>query len=214
MSEANPDYINAMFLSNHDQVRIANALEGKGVEAEKFAANVYMLVPGNSFTYYGEEIGMKAPATDADKWYRLPMVFDSDNLPKITVDGASETEAPKFGGVKQQLADKNSLLNHYRRLIRVKLSVPAIARGKITGQVSFDDAEVGAYTIEKDSEKLLVIHNFSSSKEKTLTITDDMVKGAQVVADFLGSADAGHLTVKDGKLTMPALSSVVIGSKQ
>jgi hypothetical protein len=41
-----------------------------------------------------------------------------------------------------------------------------------------------------------------------------MVKGAQVVADFLGSADAGHLTVKDGKLTMPALSSVVIGSKQ
>ncbi len=214
MSEANPEYINAVFLSNHDQVRIANALEGKGVEAEKFAANVYMLVPGNSFTYYGEEIGMTAPATDADKWYRLPMVFDSDNLPKITVDGASGTEAPKFGGVKQQLADKNSLLNHYRRLIKVKLSVPAIARGRITGQVSFDDAEVGAYTIEKDSEKLLVIHNFNASAEKTLTITDDMVKNAQVIADFLGSSDAGHLAIKDGKLTMPALSSVVIGSKQ
>ena len=214
MSEANPEYINAVFLSNHDQVRIANALEGKGVEAEKFAANVYMLVPGNSFTYYGEEIGMTAPATDADKWYRLPMVFDSDNLPKITVDGASGTEAPKFGGVKQQFADENSLLNHYRRLIKVKLSVPAIARGRITGQVSFDDAEVGAYTIEKDSEKLLVIHNFNASAEKTLTITDDMVKNAQVIADFLGSADAGHLAIKDGKLTMPALSSVVIGSKQ
>ena len=214
MSEANPEYINAVFLSNHDQVRIANALEGKGVEAEKFAANVYMLVPGNSFTYYGEEIGMTAPATDADKWYRLPMVFDSDNLPKITVDGASGTEAPKFGGGKQQLADENSLLNHYRRLIKVKLSVPAIARGRITGQVSFDDAEVGAYTIEKDSEKLLVIHNFNASAEKTLTITDDMVKNAQVLADFLGSSDAGHLAIKDGKLTMPALSSVVIGSKQ
>ena len=214
MSEANPEYINAVFLSNHDQVRIANALEGKGVEAEKFAANVYMLVPGNSFTYYGEEIGMTAPATDADKWYRLPMVFDSDNLPKITVDGASGTEAPKFGGVKQQLADEKSLLNHYRRLIKVKLSVPAIARGRITGQVSFDDAEVGAYTIEKDSEKLLVIHNFNASAEKTLTITDDMVKNAQVIADFLGSSDAGHLAIKDGKLTMPALSSVVIGSKQ
>jgi hypothetical protein len=99
-------------------------------------------------------------------------------------------------------------------LIKVKLSVPAIARGRITGQVSFDDAEVGAYTIEKDSEKLLVIHNFNASAEKTLTITDDMVKNAQVIADFLGSSDAGHLAIKDGKLTMPALSSVVIGSKQ
>ena len=214
MSEANSAYINAMFLSNHDQVRIANALEGKGVETEKFAANVYMLVPGNSFTYYGEEIGMTAPATDADKWYRLPMVFDSENLPKITVDGASETEAPKFGGVKQQLSDENSLLNHYRRLIKVKLSLPAIARGKITGQVSFDDAAIGAYTIEKDGEKLLVIHNFSPTDEKTLTITDDMAKNAQVLADFLGSSSASHMTVREGKLTMPALSSVVIGSKQ
>ena len=53
-----------------------------------------------------------------------------------------------------------------------------------------------------------------STWEKTLTITDDMVKNAQVIADFLGSSDAGHLAIKDGKLTMPALSSVVIGSKQ
>lgn len=212
MSAANPNYINATFLSNHDQVRIANSLESKGLSAEKFAANVYMLIPGNPFTYYGEELGMTAPATDSDKWYRLPMVFDSDNPQSITVDGASATEAPKNGGVKQQLADKDSLLNHYRRIISAKLKMPELARGRITAQQTFDDPAVGAYYVEKDGTKLLVIHNFSSTDEKTLTITDEMIPSAKVRADFLGSVNENHLEVKDGKLTMPAYSSVVIGS--
>lgn len=212
MREANPDYINAMFLSNHDQVRIANALESKGLEAQKFAANIYMLVPGNSFTYYGEEIGMTAPDSDSDKWYRLPMVFDSENLQDITVDGASATEAPENGGAKQQLKDKNSLLNHYRRLITVKLQNPEIARGKITSQQNFDDSEVGAYFIESDSTKLLVIHNFSSDSEKQLEISDKILKNATVCADLLSSADAEHIELKDGKITLPAYSSVVLKS--
>lgn len=210
MNGVNPNFINAMFLSNHDQIRIANALQSKGVAAQKFAANIYMLAPGNSFTYYGEEIGMTAPGTDSDKYYRLPMVFDSDNPQDITVDGASATEAPENGGVKQQLADKNSLLNHYRRLITVKLQNPAIARGIITAQQDFGDAQVGAYYIEKDGEKLLVIHNFSADQSKTLEITDDMLPKATVRADLLPNATDGHLSVKDGKLTLPAYSSVVL----
>ena len=212
MSEVNPDYINAMFLSNHDQIRIANALEGKGLEAEKFAANIYMLTPGNSYTYYGEEIGMTAPGTDSDKYYRLPMVFDSDNPQGITVDGASAVDAPTGGGVKQQLSDKNSLLNHYRRLITVKLQNPEIARGRMTKQENFGDTMIGAYYIEKDDSKLLVIHNFSPDTEKTVEITDDMLKNAAVCADLLPSADANHLSIKDGKLTLPAYSSVILKS--
>ena len=212
MSEVNPDYINAMFLSNHDQIRIANALEGKGLEAEKFAANIYMLTPGNSYTYYGEEIGMTAPGTDSDKYYRLPMVFDSDNPQGITVDGASAVDAPTGGGVKQQLPDKNSLLNHYRRLITVKLQNPEIARGRMTKQENFGDTMIGAYYIEKDDSKLLVIHNFSPDTEKTVEITDDMLKNAAVCADLLPSADANHLSIKDGKLTLPAYSSVILKS--
>lgn len=212
MSEVNPDYINAVFLSNHDQIRIANALEGKGVEAEKLAANIYMLMPGNSFTYYGEEIGMTAPGTNSDKYYRLPMVFDGEDLPGITVDGSSTVEAPSGGGVKQQLKDKDSLLNHYRRLITVKLQNPEIARGKVTAQEDFGDNEVGAYYIEKDGTKLLVIHNFSPENEKKLTITDDMLPKAEVRADLLGSVKQKHLSIKDGVITLPAYSSVVLRS--
>lgn len=212
MSEANQGYINAAFLSNHDQVRIGNSLESKGLAAQKFAANVYMLLPGNSFTYYGEEIGMTAPGTNSDKYYRLPMIFDSDNLPDITVDGASTVEPPKYGGVKQQLADSDSLLNHYRRLIIAKLQNPEIARGRITSQQAFDDKCIAAYFIEKDGEKLLVIHNFSGKNEKTLEITNEMIPNAKVCADFLGSVNDAHPELKDGTITLPAYSSVVIRS--
>ena len=215
MGKASKNFINAMFLSNHDQLRIANSLEGKGLDCEKFAANIYMLAPGNSYTYYGEEIGMTSPQTEGDAYYRLPMVFDSKNLQKITVPGTGDDfEAPEAGGVKQQLEDENSLLNHYRRIINVKLQNPEIARGKITKSQKFDDQEIGAYYVEYKGSKLLIIHNFSAEESKELTITDDMIKNATVRADLLGDTKDGHVELKDGKLTLPKRSSVIIKSAE
>lgn len=134
MTESNPNAINAMFLSNHDQVRSGNALESQGLSSQKLAAAVYMLAPGNPFIYYGEEIGVKAPNTTNDAAYRTQMVFDSDNLPDIYVNGiGDEPDVPTGGGVKQQLADKDSLLNYYRRIITIKNQNPEIARGRIVG---------------------------------------------------------------------------------
>ena len=213
MTTANPNYINAVFLSNHDQTRIANALEGKGLEAQKLAANIYMLTPGNSFTYYGEEIGMRSEKNGSDRYHRMPMVFDSENPQSITVEGSKASEQPTNGGVKQQLKDKNSLLNHYRTLIDTKLRYPAIARGKITSQVTFGDEAVCAYKIEHDGTQLLVVHNFSGKDEKSLEITDDMLPDATVAVSLQGKADAKALTVKDGKLTLPAYASVILCSK-
>ncbi len=52
-----PDFIDAPFLTNHDQDRIMDRLRGN-VEKAKLAANIYMTLPGNPYIYYGEEIGM------------------------------------------------------------------------------------------------------------------------------------------------------------
>lgn len=104
MTESNPNAINAMFLSNHDQVRSGNALESQGLSSQKLAAAVYMLAPGNPFIYYGEEIGVKAPNTTNDAAYRTQMVFDSDNLPDIYVNGiGDEPDVPTGGGVNSSL---------------------------------------------------------------------------------------------------------------
>ena len=214
MGKASKNFINAMFLSNHDQLRIANSLEGKGLDCEKFAANIYMLAPGNSYTYYGEEIGMTSPATTGDANFRTPMVFDSENLQKISVDNLGDTfEAPKYGGVVQQQKDKNSLLNFYRRIITVKLQNPEIARGQITGIQSFDDDTVGAFYTEYDGKKIMIIHNFDKTETKSLTITDDMIAKATLAADLVG-VEKEKVTFNGGKLSLPPHSSVVIRSAE
>lgn len=214
MTQANPNYINAVFLSNHDQLRAANSLENYGVEFEKFAASVYMLIPGNSFTYYGEEIGMTSPDTVNDKYYRTGMIFDSDNMPEILVNGIEiEQEAPADGGVKQQLENENSLLSFYQRIIKIKNQNPEIARGKVTGTQDFEDTAIGAYYIEYDSSKLLIIENFDRTESKTVTITDDMIENAVVRADLVTAENAEHIILNnDGTMTIPALSTVIIKS--
>lgn len=211
MDEANPNEINAMFLSNHDQVRIANTLEPQGLASEKLAAAVYLLCPGSPYIYYGEEIGIKAPVTTNDSAFRTQMIFDSDNLPTIFVNGmGDEPEVPTYGGVKQQLADKDSLLNYYRRILKIKLQNPEIARGKMTAVEELGDKNIGAYYIEDDGSKLMIIHNFSKTAEKELTITDDMIKNPSVRADLVAESSDKHIEIKDGKLTLPAQSTVIL----
>ncbi len=212
MTKANPNYINAVFLSNHDQVRAANALEAYGVEFEKFAASVYMLIPGNSFTYYGEEIGMVSPDTTNDKYFRTGMIFDSDNMPQIVVNGIEiDQEAPADGGVKQQLENDNSLLRFYQRIIKIKNQNPEIARGKVTGTEDFDDTNLSAYYVEYNGSKLMIIENFNRTDSKTVTITDDMIKNAVVRADLVTASNAEHIILnKDGTMTLPALSTVIL----
>lgn len=215
MKESNENAINALFLSNHDQVRIANSLEAQGLSYEKLAAALYMLFPGNSFIYYGEEIGIKAPNTTNDAAYRTAMIFDTDDMPDIFVNGiGNEFDEPTGGGVKQQLEVKDSLLNYYRRIIKIKNQNPELARGTITGMESFGSNNIGAYYVEYEGSKLMVIHNFSAKESKTLAITDDMIKNATVRADLVAESSDMHVELKDGKLTLPAQSTVILKSAE
>ena len=126
------------------------------------------------------------------------------------VDGALD-----FGVcVKQQLADKDSLLNYYRRIITIKNQNPEIARGRIVGTQGFDDKAVGAYYVEYEDSKLLIIHNFSKNDAKELTITDDMIKNATLRADLIPESSSKHTELKDGKISVPPQSTVIIKSAE
>ena len=208
--EINKDYINALFLSNHDQVRISNALSPLGLSYEKFAASIYMLFPGNPFMYYGEEISVSAAETTSDAYYRSAMIFDSENLPEISVDAKPiPIESPERGGVKQQLEDENSLLNFYRRILKIKLQNPEIARGRIVKTEDFGDVAICAYYIEYNGSTLMIIHNFSKEKSKDVTITESMIANPTVRADLV-TDNSGHISMTDGKLTLPPQSTVII----
>ena len=209
--------INANFLTNHDMPRVSNTLDDY---EQKFAAQLYLLSPGNSFTYYGEEIGIEAPNTTNDASYRTAMIWDNDNLPGIYVNGVAEVEPNPLGGVKQQLEDENSLLNAYRRVIRLKNQNPEIVRGNITETLDSTDPYLGGYYVEYEGEKLLVIH-YGGEEVLEFEVTDEILNNAEFrggcvatnAADYEAEPEDWKVTYKKGVLTLPPFSTAVLKAK-
>lgn len=228
--EANPNVIHAMFLSNHDQVR-SGSFFSKGLNVMKNAAALYILTPGNSYTYYGEEIGMKTPANyhNNDAFFRSPMIWDSDVEPDIwcTADAFCELD---FGGVKQQSEDENSLLNFYKRVFKIKGQNPEIARGTIVETYEVEgDTGVCAFKLNYNGSEVIIAHNVNGNKASELVITEEMLKNPEIVGDLYAGPDEvkqvairgetqpaepeelpEYATIEDGKLVLPPRSSVVI----
>ncbi len=224
--EANENAINAFFLSNHDMVRSGNFF-AKGLSDKKMAAAAYLLTPGNSFTYYGEEIGMEVPENcfNNDAFYRGAMNWDEKNPNPIWCTADAYSDCP-YGGVEQQTDDADSLLSFYRDAIRVKNQSPQIARGDITEVISFENgADICAFKVEYEGEIIIVIHNMDDENSATLTLTEDMVKDpvirgklyakTQTDREKLGAEAEDKIvetSLADMILKMPAQSTVVLGS--
>lgn len=208
IKENNANAINANFLTNHDMVRLANMLDE---DDNKMAAALYMFAPGNAFTYYGEEIGIEAASTSSDAYYRTAMIWDNDDLPKITVPGVPSVDANALGGVKQQLEQKHSLLNAYRKMIRIRQQNPEIARGNITELVNFDDKKCAGYITDYNGSRVLIIHN-ASDKAQELTI--DMIANPElrgwINADLAETPNEEPVKLSGTTLSVPERTSVVL----
>ena len=207
----NPDYIDAPFLSNHDQARSASALRSKP-EKMKLAADMYILAEGIPFIYYGEEIAMKSGSQDPTK--RTGLVWKPDGKDKMmctwtndpTYGNAINIYNKKTVSVEEQNKDPNSLLNHYKRIIRVKTSHPSLLRGRLV-PVGFDDPVLESYVMETSEEKSFVVHNVSASK----TITSKIPEGCEMPVVY--AANPG-VKVEDGNLTIPPMTTVVMAKRK
>lgn len=202
----NPDYIDAPFLSNHDQPRSSAALRNNPAKI-KLAADMYILAEGVPFIYYGEEIAMKSGADDPTK--RTPMVWKPAGKDKLTPTwcdsgayGNVSVYNKKTVPVSEQENDPDSILNHYKRVIRVKTAHPALYKGRLT-PVPCDSAVLESWVMECDEEKAFVVHNVSSVKDVTVPLPE----GCNMPMVYAANPAA---KVKDGKITVPAMSSVVL----
>jgi glycosidase len=70
-SAANTNYADAPFCTNHDMGRSAGYYPNDEGPKTKMAYAMSLLMSGNSFVCYGEEIGMKGSGKDENK--RAPM---------------------------------------------------------------------------------------------------------------------------------------------
>jgi alpha-glucosidase len=112
----------AWVMSNHDFPRLASRL---GPEHVRDAATLLLKLPGTAFVYQGDEIGMlDGPGADPPfdragrDAYRHPMQWDaSPNGGFTTGTPWLPPIDPQERNVEAQRGDRDSLLEHYRRLI-------------------------------------------------------------------------------------------------
>ena len=76
-SSVNEHFINAPFYTNHDMPRSAGYYTDDDGTRTKLAGALNLLMTGNAFVYYGEEIGMMGSGKDPN--YRAPMYWISDD---------------------------------------------------------------------------------------------------------------------------------------
>lgn len=153
----NPNAIDAPFLSNHDNNRSAGYLNT--LEDQKLAASLYLLMPGNPFIYYGEELGMKGSGIDENK--RLAFLWDTEDTKGYTKDPKNaDYKQEDRVSVKEAKKDKNSLLNHYKHVINLRNKFPEIARGEYSSIDFNNDVIYGA-----KHDNVIVVHNLSEEKQ-------------------------------------------------
>ena len=170
--------IEAPFLRNHDQNRLASASSpgspnlGPNAHPDKLrlAAEMLLTVPGSPFIYYGEELGMKGEASGRaptwDSTIRLPYLWDDERQPTWTFDrfGFVDTYNVDVPTLPEQQANPLSLFNTYRTLLHLRQAHPALRLGTIEAFEENHAGLQGFYRIFEHStfqEVILVLHNVS-----------------------------------------------------
>lgn len=200
--ENNPEYIDAPFYVNHDLARSAGFYAGEGsVEKTKLGWAMSLLMSGNTFLYYGEEIGMKGNGDDENK--RTPMRWTEDENSEGTCKSIATKEIKqKFDSLESQQADESSLYNFIKSVIAVRNSSPVISHGKYVGYSGTDE-----YVIVKkefDGKKAYLCYNIS---EKNLVV-DNPSEAKKIYADL--ETGEKKATLDKGQLCLPAYSVVLL----
>jgi glycosidase len=155
--------IDSIFLTNHDQDRLADQA-GFEMNKLKLAVQVTSTVPGITWIYYGEELGMGGSKPDNNirqpfKWSVVDTQYQTQSGTSL---GAWGTYNLNLNGVLEQVNDPTSLLNHYQHWLNVRGSNPILSQGVMLPFTSPRN-DVMMYRLQLDQETVLVLHNFSNS---------------------------------------------------
>ena len=201
---ANPDYIDAPFLSNHDVGRIAGFC-GYDPMKTKLAGAMNLFMSGSAFIYYGEEIGMPGSGNDPSK--RAPF-FWNDARDNGTTNPPPECELPEeypFGSLETQMGDDNSLWNYYRQAVAIRQAVPAISHGRTTCETALNVGCVSAFRKTWNEEQAIVLMNID-----TVAATVDLSAYADWTVAATLSADGNEIVLNGTALELPAFGTAVL----
>jgi alpha-glucosidase len=168
-------------MGNHDEIRMASRL---GDADARLAAMLLLTLRGTPFLYYGDELGMREAgipqAEMVDPWganvdylgrdgERTPMQWEPGPNGGFSSDPQVEPWLPigpqaDERNVQTELADPNSMLNLYRRLLYLRRRSTALRRGSWLAHPASSD-EVLVYRREGDEETVTVALNLSNEPQ-------------------------------------------------
>ena len=110
------------------------------------------------------------------------------------------------GTVKTQLPKKDSLLNHYKKLIRLRNANPEIARGIIEPLNFSQYTSFGGFISDYNGSKVAVIHNTGKNELKI-----DLSLYTEINFSVIrGYAGKGNAAFNGGILTLSGYTSAVL----
>ena len=210
LSAINPDYIDAPFFTNHDMARATGYFNGEyAMQQTKMAGAMNLLMSGNAFLYYGEELGMSGSGKDENK--RAPMYWSTDEAAEGMCDGPSamETVKHKYGSLEEQMEDENSIYNFYKEIIKIRNQNPEVARGTVTYLDEVTDTAICAVKKEYNDSDIVILMNLA--KEEKSVLLDQTVYGEyKMVGAVEATAGTEAKMQEDHTVVLPAYSVVVL----
>ena len=205
IKEKNPDAMPVTFITNHDMDRAAGFLQPSFGHAQ-MAANLSILLPGSSFIYYGEEIGMLGSrggsSTDANR--RLAMLWgDGDTVKNPT--GSNYQAEQVNGTVASQLGQADSLYNHYKKVIAIRKANPEIASGTFT-PLDVSGSKAGGFLSTWNGSTVAVFHNTGTDPVE-IDLSQFDYFPCQAISVFVGMGDA---TLEGDILTVAGQTTVIL----
>lgn len=202
LDDNNPTSIPAYAFGNHDQSRLVSRY---GEEKARLAAVMQLTLPGMTFVYYGDELGMHDVHIPPEKAQdpqaatgdynrdsaRTPMQWSSDTNAGFTngEPWLPLADTYKDRNAANQTEDPSSFLTLYRALIRLRTTDVAFTRGSLAVHTN-TEPHILAYTRSYQEKQYMVVINFSDS-DSAFQIDQS---GVTVISSVEGSVNS---TVKE-----------------
>ncbi len=152
------DFINDPFYTNNDMARAAGYFPGDDGTELKMALGLHLMMGGNAFIYYGEEIGMKGSGKDENKrapmyWSDQPDCLGPPDMDPITM---------KYDSLEKQIQDEDSIYSYVKNVLSIRNQYPVIARGEIVVDDTLTTDSLAVFEKKKNGlDSVLIVINLS-----------------------------------------------------
>ncbi len=150
-------FCDATLLSNHDNPRIMDEVQGDTDKA-KLAAAILFTLPYTPYVYYGDELGMFGPKPD--EHIREPFLWDATDEAKCNWEpNFHNAETPTLSSQK---SNQSSMYNTYQSLIKFRNQDEVLSDGNYECTSLHKDGLM-IYVRSKNAKSYLIVHNLQDS---------------------------------------------------